>query len=214
MSKRTRVNKVVNGKATFLVSPSYKKKDKKDKERIDWKKRYEAEVEKHTATKWNLDAEKHNKAIDDAKHNTDLHIEQCKRRDDNEVYIKHFQAMRKLKNYWITILSIAILIILIALVVTQNRLSILENRAGLYKSSSDYCFGELNKCKAQLDDMTNAYNQKVIDVLQHDNPPQLLWDTCCYPRNCWNYNDSCNHSCEYLIQCGEGFFNETISGWN
>lgn len=24
---------------------------------------------------------------------------------------------------------------------------------------------------------------------------------CCYPRNCWTYNASCNHNCEYLVMC-------------
>lgn len=64
-----------------------------------------------------------------------------------------------------------------------------------YQNENQKTVNNIPQTYYNLTNVTYYYNLSNISSINNYN--------CCYPRNCWNYNDSCNHNCEFMVYCGE-----------
>lgn len=156
------------------------------KARTDWKR----EVDKQISEKFKLREE--------------LEASKKKNQDEYKMYQKNFHEMRKDKNYWIRGLAILLILAVIALVLTQQKLSNERSSTTMLISAGLNCQVDLNHCEVALKNVSQRYEEGFYEVVR-DEPMGGLFD-CCWPSDCAeskNNPEVC--SCEYNIQC---------SGWN
>jgi hypothetical protein len=52
-------------------------------------------------------------------------------------------------------------------------------------------------------DMSDKFSSFINETKQEAEKQKNItqFNSCCYPRNCPQYNENCNHDCEYMVMC-------------
>jgi len=150
---------------------------KQIKARINWKKKYESSE----------------KELGESKQ---------ARLEEHRNYVKQYKDTTQTKNFWIGVLALIIVMCVIVIIVTQNELTQRDTRIILLASANNYAVNEVRNCRADLETMTNLYNEEYYEVITTEKASNGIFSDCCYPSDCVeSKNNPKDCKCEYMVMC-------------